>query len=470
MISLENYSATDIAKKVRSSELSLDDIVEFSIHQLQKDPYNCVLDFDLKYIEYEKLRIQQQLNNHIDLPLAGVPILVKDNVSTKDLKTTCGSKILENFNPVYDATVVEKIKNAGGLIIGKANMDEFGMGSSNENSAYGPVKNPTDQLRVSGGSSGGSAAAVAGEIATLSLGSDTGGSIRQPASFCGVYGIKPTYGRVSRYGLFAYGSSLEQIGPIARNLDDLELLLNVIQGFDSKDATTEQQDLKKREDKKSILDYTVGYIKECSDGLTEPSFLATRKKLESHGVKIKEVSIPSLKYAIPTYYIIAMAEASANLARFDGIHYGESDRTQNFLSEIYENSRTKYFGKEVKKRILSGTYALSSGYYDAYYERARKIRQKIHNEYLEAFKQVDVLVTPVAPTTAWKIGQKKLSPIEDYLGDIYTIAINLAGIPAISVPNDKDQDGLPIGIQFAMPKWQELDLIQFSKFYKKLDV
>lgn len=398
------------------------------------------------------------------LPLAGVPIVIKDNICVKDLPLTCASKILDGYKPVYNATVIEKLEAAGAVFFGKANLDEFAMGSSNENSAYGVVKNPWDKEYVPGGSSGGSAAAVAAAIAPTALGSDTGGSVRQPASFCGVVGFKPTYGSVSRYGLVAFGSSLDQIGPICRTVRDTALIYDVIGGHDPKDSTSAvsrqgslDDMLKKIEianESRPLAGLKIGVVKESfQEGLDSEVGLSVKtaiQKLESLGAQISEVSLPTISYSIATYYIIATAEASSNLSRYDGVRYGLrkfSDPQKYSLEDMYITSRSEGFGREVKQRIMLGAYALSSGYYDAYFHKATRARQMITNDFKKAFMNVDLLVTPTAPTTAFKIGQKVDDPLSMYLNDIYTIGVNLAGIPAISIPCGYSSKGLPVGLQ-----------------------
>lgn len=385
--------------------------------------------------------------------LAGLPVAIKDNICTQGVRTTCGSKILSNFIPPYDATVVEKLKKADAVIIGKTNMDEFAMGSSNETSFFGLVKNYFDSERIPGGSSGGSAAAVASHMATLALGSDTGGSIRQPASLCGVVGMKPTYGRVSRYGLVAFASSLDQIGPITKDVRDCALLSSVICGHDPKDSTS----LRETElDFTESLEGEVKYIKigianeYFGEGLDQEVKAAVMKGvelLEKLGMKVEEISLPHTDKAIATYYVLATAEASSNLARYDGVRYGSRAEGDMALSQMYEKTRSEGFGAEVKRRIILGTYVLSAGYYEAYYAKAQKARTIIGEDFKSAFEKVDVIITPTSPTTAFKIGEKMDDPLTMYLSDIYTVSANLAGMPAISVPCGKDSKGLPIGLQ-----------------------
>ncbi|MTF37897.1 Asp-tRNA(Asn)/Glu-tRNA(Gln) amidotransferase subunit GatA [Cyanobacterium aponinum] len=385
--------------------------------------------------------------------LAGIPIAIKDNMSTKGIPTTCASRILENFIPSYESTVTQKLRDQGAVIVGKTNLDEFAMGSSTENSGYQVTANPWDIERVPGGSSGGSAAAVSADECVVSLGSDTGGSIRQPASFCGVVGLKPTYGLVSRFGLVAYASSLDQIGPFAHTVEDTAILLGAIAGYDSKDSTSLNVE---------IPDYTqsfatdlkglkVGVIKETySDGLD--NIVAEKvnqaiKELEKLGAQVKEISCPRFRYGLPIYYIIAPSEASANLARYDAVKYGIRDESADNLLEMYTKTRAKGFGAEVKRRIMLGTYALSAGYYDAYYLKAQKVRTLIKQDFDNAFYDVDVLISPTSPTTAFKAGEKTDDPLSMYLSDLMTIPVNLAGLPGMSLPCGFDENNLPIGMQ-----------------------
>jgi aspartyl-tRNA(Asn)/glutamyl-tRNA(Gln) amidotransferase subunit A len=386
-------------------------------------------------------------------PLAGVPVGIKDVMVIKGVRTTAGSKILENFIPPYDCTAVARLEAAGAIVLGKTNCDEFAMGSSNENSAYGPVRNPRDRTRVPGGSSGGSAAAVAAGTAIATLGSDTGGSIRQPASFCGVVGLMPTYGRVSRYGLIAFASSLDHIGPFARTVKDAAILLGVIAGRDPMDSTSADVPVPDYEAglQKPVQGLRVGvpkeYFGEGLDAEVRAAVEAGIGKLESAGCEIVPISLPHTAYAVPTYYVVATAEASANLARFDGVRFGYRAKGARTLSEMYRKSRDEGFGVEVKRRIVLGTYALSSGYYDAYYLKAQRVRSLLARDFEQAFQKVDAIVTPTAPTPAFKIGEKSDDPLSMYLADIYTVTADLAGIPGISVPCGKTQSGLPIGLQ-----------------------
>ncbi len=406
--------------------------------------------------------------------LAGIPIAIKDVLCTTFGATTCGSRILENFHSPYDATVVRKLLAADAVIVGKTNMDEFAMGSSTENSGLQKTVNPWDTSRVPGGSSGGSAAAMAARMCFAALGSDTGGSIRQPASFCGVVGLKPTYGRVSRYGLVAYGSSLDQIGPVTGTVTDAALLLSVIAGHDPADSTSVDEQMA------PVGDYLAG-LNEPVEGLkigiasafnagADPTVQqAVSRAVEDYcraGAEVVEVEMPHLDYAIAAYYVIATAEASSNLARYDGVHYGYRSPNANDYIEVYTKSREEAFGKEVKRRIMLGTYALSSGYYDAYYLKALKVRNLIRGDFVRAFERCDCIMMPVAPTTAFKLGEKVDDPLKMYLADIYTVAVNLAGIPGISVPCGFDDAGLPIGLQILTPAFSEAKLLRIARMHE----
>ena len=401
-------------------------------------------------------------NNEPVGALAGVPIAIKDNICIDGITTTCASKMLEDFVPPYNATVIEKLLKEDAIIVGKTNMDEFAMGSSTENSAFQVTKNPWDLERVPGGSSGGSAACVAAGLAPISLGSDTGGSIRQPAAFCGVVGLKPTYGLVSRFGLIAFGSSLDQIGPFAKSVKDAALTLQVIQGDDKLDSTTNKDNIH-TEYLPTLADGVKGmkvavpkeFFKSALDDEIKDSLLNTIELLKSLGAEVTEISLPITEEGLSAYYIISSAEASSNLARFDGIRYGYRPKEFSSVDELMLKSRTEAFGPEVKRRIMLGTYGLSSGYYDAYYNRAQKLKKKIKEEFKKVFEEYDVILSPTSPTLPFKCGEKISDPLQMYLADIYTININLAGIPAISLPVSKSKSGLPIGLQILGPHFGE---------------
>ena len=408
-------------------------------------------------------------------PLAGVPLAIKDNMLIEGLPATAGSKILEHYIAAYDATVIKKLKNAGAIFLGKTNLDEFAMGSSTENSAFKITKNPHDLTRVPGGSSGGSAAAVASHMAVAALGSDTGGSIREPAAFCGVVGMKPTYGAVSRYGLIAMASSLDQIGPIAKTVEDAAILFKQIAGHDPNDATS-APDIVYGDD---LLNPSLEKMRELTIGVPEEYFVpgmdeevanavqGAVKEFESLKVRVKKISLPHTKHALSVYYIIMPAEVSTNLSRFDGIRYGDRAKAENLL-DLYYRDRGAGFGPEPKRRIILGTFVLSAGYYDAYYAKAQKVRALIKKDFNEAFKSVDVILTPVAPTPAFKIGEKTDDPLQMYLSDIFTIPVNLAGLPGISIPVNGREGKLPIGFQLIGKPWREADILGLGAFYERL--
>lgn len=406
-------------------------------------------------------------------PLAGIPVGIKDNISTKGLRTTCSSKMLENYIPPFDAFVVKKLLNDGAIITGKLNMDEFAMGSSTETSYFKKTRNPHNLSCAPGGSSGGSAAAVAAGEAVVALGSDTGGSIRQPASFCGVVGLKPTYGSVSRYGLVAFASSLDQIGPIARNVKDAALLYDAIVGWDRMDATSCKREYVSVASnlKQNLSGLRVGIPEEYfGDGITDAVKTAVTnaiREMEQNGAVIKQISLPSTEYAINAYYILSSAEASSNLARFDGVKYGYRTAEYTTLTDMYERTRSEGFGAEVKRRIMLGTFVLSSGYYDAYYKKAKLFQQRVRQEFSDAFQEVDVIVTPTCPSSAFLLGQKIGDPLQMYMNDICTVTTNIAGLPAISVPCGTE-NGMPLGLQFIGNHFAEQDLLNTAYSYEQL--
>ena len=446
--------------------------VEFSITAAEKlnDTLNAFLQIDRDGALQRAKEVEQGGHGGT---LAGIPIAVKDNICVKGLQASCGSKILGNYHPPYNATVIERLTKAGAIVIGKTNCDEFAMGSSNENSAFGPVHNPWDTTRVSGGSSGGSAAAVAAGIVPIALGSDTGGSVRQPASLCGVVGLKPTYGRNSRYGLVAFASSLDQIGIFAREVEDVARVLGVIAGRDPHDSTTADV---------PVPDYTAsltGDLKRARLGVPRALFGKglddeVKQSVENVvdvyrelGAEIVDVELPNASSAIAVYYIIATAEASSNLARFDGVRYGFRAEDAPELRQMYRKTREEGFGPEVKRRIMLGTYVLSAGYYDAYYRKAQQVRTLIKNDFLKAFESCDAIITPTAPTPAFAIGEKVDDPLAMYLNDIYTVTANLAGVPGISVPCGLSSERLPIGFQLLGPYWSEPTLFKLSHAYEQ---
>ncbi len=462
-------TATQQHEALINKEVSAKELVQASIERIEKldntlGAFNSTT-FDFALETAKKVDEKIAKNEKIP-PLAGIPLALKDNMNLKGAKTTCSSKILENFISPYDATITTKLKQNLVPILGKTNLDEFAMGSSNENSAFKPVKNPYNLSKVPGGSSGGSAACVASSEVTLSLGSDTGGSIRLPASFCGITGFKPTYGRVSRYGLVAFASSLDQIGPFARSIEDTAYLYEAIAGYDEKDSTSLKLEVGDVSGniKKDIKGLKVGVIKELmTEGVSDDvktSIENAIKTFEKLGATIKEISLPLLKHSIGVYYIVATAEASSNLARFDGVRYGYRAQNCENLLDMYCKTRAQGFGPEVKRRIMLGTYALSSGYYDAYYKKAQQLRRLIANDFIEAFKEVDVLVSPTCPTTAFDLNSKADNPLEMYLTDIATISSNLVGAPALSMPVGFDKDSMPVGLQVIAKPLDEITLLK----------
>jgi len=452
-----NYlTAHQLKDRLKKKEISSTEITEsvYSRIEAVEEKLNSYIRLEKKSALKKAAEVDKHIGSGGEISdFTGMPLAVKDNICTKGVNTTCASKILENYIPVYNATVIEKLQKQDYVLVGKANMDEFAMGSSNENSHFGPVKNPWDTGRVPGGSSGGPAACVAAGEAICSIGSDTGGSIRQPASLCGVVGFKPTYGMVSRYGLVAFASSLDQIGPLTRDVEDCAALLNVICGYDKNDSTSisgEVPDYKKYLEQ-DIKNLKVGVPRELMvegiDREVKEAVEAALKMIEEMGGSVEETSLPSLEHALSVYYIIAPSEASSNLSRFDGVRYGYRNMEQKTLRKMYRRSRAEGFGNEVKRRIMIGTYCLSAGYYDAYYEKAQRVRTLIINDFKKAFNKYDVLISPTSPTTAFKIGERTEDPLTMYLSDICTIPVNLAGLPAVSIPAGLSGEGLPIGVQ-----------------------
>jgi aspartyl-tRNA(Asn)/glutamyl-tRNA(Gln) amidotransferase subunit A len=466
---LLNYSTiTDKINKIKSGEISLTENVTGFLVKIKDNKHLNAFNF---VFEEDVLKDAQQIEEKIKSgrhgKLAGAVIAVKDVISIKDKPTTCSSNILKDFKALYTATSVKKMIDEDAIIIGKTNCDEFAMGSSNENSAFGNVLNPVDNTRVPGGSSGGSAAAVAARLCDASLGTDTGGSIRQPAAFCGVYGFKPSYGRVSRFGLTAFASSFDSIGPFTNNIEDASLILEVISGKDELDSTSHNIPVP---DFSNFLSsekkFKIGLPKEyMGEGLSieiKKSMNDLVKNLSKQGFEIVEINLPHTEYSIAAYYILTTAEASSNLARYDGARYGYRSDNSSTLIDMYKSSRSEGFGNEVKRRIMLGTYVLSAGYYDSYYLKAQKVRRLIKNDFDKAFKKVDLILTPATPSTAFKIGEKSNDPLEMYLSDVYTTSANLAGIPGISFPYGKDSNGLPIGLQLLANQFDELSLLQMS--------
>lgn len=468
-MSILDLTAVELGKKIKAKEITVVDAVKASLEQIKK--LEPVVHAYVTVDEEGALKKAEEVQKLIDDgtltgPLAGVPVAIKDNMCTKDLLTTCSSKILYNFVPTFSAEAVINLEKAGAVILGKTNMDEFAMGSTTETSAYGVTRNPWDPEHVPGGSSGGSCAAVAAEECFFALGSDTGGSIRQPSSFCGVTGIKPTYGTVSRYGLIAYGSSLDQIGPIARDVTDCAAILEAISSYDKKDSTSiprEDMDFTSAlvDDVKGMrIGIPRDYLGEGLDEEVKEAILKAAKVLEDKGAIVEEFDLGLVKYAIPAYYVIASAEASSNLSRFDGVKYGLRAKEYEGLHEMYKKSRSEGFGEEVKRRIMLGSFVLSSGYYDAYYLKALRTKALIKKEFDKAFEKYDVILGPAAPSTAPKLGESLSDPLKMYLGDIYTISVNLAGLPGMTVPCGKDSAGLPIGLQLIGDCFQEKKIIR----------
>ena len=475
-MSITDLAVHELKEKLANKELTVTDITKAYVDRInEKEPEVKAFVNTLTEEALAKSKeIEEKINKgEITSEYAGIPIGIKDNMCTKGVKTTCSSKMLENFVAPYDATAVEKLNEENLINLGKLNMDEFAMGASTEYSAFKKTANPWNLNKVPGGSSGGSAAAVAAGLVPWALGSDTGGSIRQPASFCGVVGLKPTYGLVSRYGLVAFASSLDQIGPITKDVEDAAILLNMIAGHDEKDTTSikiEKKDYTKAL-KNDVKGLRIGIPKEYyGEGINSEVKEALEKAIEEYkamGATVEEFSLPIAEYALATYYIIACAEASSNLGRFDGIRYGY--RTENFenLRDIFINSRTEGFGAEVKRRIILGTYVLSSGYYDAYYKKAQQVRTLVKNEFEKAFEKYDVLITPTSPTVAFNIGQRSNNPLEMYLADICTVSVNIAGLPGISIPCGVNSEGMPIGMQIIGKHFDEETILNAAYTYEQ---
>lgn len=472
-----SLSAVELAAKIKAKEVTVKEAVEavFARMEEKEKALNCYVTLDKEGALKQAEEVQKKIDDGtLTGALAGVPVAIKDNMCTEGMLTTCSSKILGNFIPTFSSEAVLNLKKAGAVIIGKTNMDEFAMGSTTETSAFGETRNPWNEKHVPGGSSGGSAAAVAAEECFFALGSDTGGSIRQPASFCGVVGMKPTYGTVSRYGLIAYGSSLDQIGPLTKNVEDCATVMEVIASHDLKDSTSV-----KREDTdftsaliEDVKGMKIGiprdYFGEGLDSEVKEAVLAAAKALEEKGAIVEEFDLSLVEYAIPAYYTIASAEASSNLERFDGVKYGYRTEEYEGLHNMYKKTRSEGFGAEVKRRIMLGSFVLSSGYYDAYYLKALRTKALIKKAFDEAFAKYDVILGPVAPTTAPELGKSLSDPLKMYLGDIYTISVNLAGLPGISIPCGVDKKGLPIGLQLIGDCFQEKKLIQTAYTYEKI--
>lgn len=498
---IKKLSALDIGRMIKRKEITVSEVLieQFRLIKENEDIYNCYItiteDEAFKQAEIVQKRIDKgKLDNQ---PLAGVPIAIKDNICTKGIRTTAASKILEDFIPPYEATVIEKLNQAGLIVIGKTNMDEFAMGSTTETSYFGATKNPVNIEHVPGGSSGGSAAAVAGYEAMLALGSDTGGSIRQPSSYCGITGLKPTYGRVSRYGLIAYASSLDQIGPIARNVSDMAALFSCIEGYDAKDSTSagavkampkhlSDDSLAAQSTNKNlnIIPFNIekalvkdvkglrigiprNYFTDGLDSEVRDAVLKATEVLRDNGALLEEFDLEGLKYAIPAYYVLAPAEASSNLSRYDGVKYGFRTKDYESLSDMYKKTRSEGFGSEAKRRMMLGAFVLSSGYYDAFYNKALKVKAIIKENFDKAFSKYDVIISPTTPSTAPKLSIDDNDPLSRYLGDIYTVSVNLAGLPALSVPCGKSESGFPIGIQMIGRAFEEEVIIRAAYTYEQ---
>lgn len=469
-----NLTIKELREKLKKHEIGAAELAAAEMAQIEKydglyNAYNALNPDIIKRAE----AVQKAIDDGLDTPLAGIPIAVKDNIATKNMPTTAGSKMLEGFMSPYNATVIDKLEAAGAVIIGKTNMDEFAMGSTTETSYFGVSRNPWDAKKAPGGSSGGSAVAVAADEAIAALGSDTGGSIRQPCAYCGITGMKPTYGMVSRYGLLAYGSSLDQIGPVAKTAEDCAAVLEVIAGYDEKDSTslknTEidfngcgQQDLKDK-----IIGLPQNYLGDGLNPEIKKAVLAAAEHFETLGAKVEEFEMPMIDYAVPAYYIIASAEASSNLSRYDGIKYGYHPAKFEDLEDLYLKARSEGFGLEVKRRIMLGTFALSSGYYDAYYQKALKVKALIMQAFDKAFAKYDAVLSPVAPNTAPLLGESLSDPLQMYLTDIYTVSVNLAGLPGLSLPCGFDKDGMPIGMQLLGKACSEAVLLNLGSAYQK---
>ena len=473
---LMHLTAVELGRKIKDKEVTVEEAVTAALDAIEKkeEKVHSFVTVDREGALKRAKEVQSQIDDGtLTGPLAGVPVAIKDNMCTKDLLTTCSSKILYNFIPTYTAQAVENLELAGAVVIGKTNMDEFAMGSTTETSAFGVTRNPWNTEHVPGGSSGGSCAAVAAGECSYALGSDTGGSIRQPSSFCGVTGIKPTYGTVSRYGLIAYGSSLDQIGPVAKDVTDCATILEIISSYDTKDSTSVQrEDLNFTE---ALVDDVAGmkigiprdYFGEGLDQEVREAVLAAAEELKKKGAVIEEFDLGLVEYAIPAYYTIASAEASSNLARFDGVKYGYRTGEYEDLHNMYKKTRSEGFGPEVKRRIMLGSFVLSSGYYDAYYLKALRTKALIKSAFDKAFEKYDVILGPAAPTTAPKLGASLSDPIKMYLGDIYTVSVNLAGLPGISLPCGKDSKGLPIGLQLIGDCFQEKKIIRAAYAFEQ---
>ncbi len=473
---LMSLTAVELGKRIQAKEVSVMEAVEAALSNIEEKDhqYHALITVDQEGAKKRAAQIQKRITSgELTGPLAGVPVVVKDNMCTKGMLTTCASKILENFIPTYSAEAVCRLEEAGGILLAKSNMDEFAMGSTTETSYYGVTKNPNNPMHVPGGSSGGSCAAVALGECSFALGSDTGGSIRQPSGFCGVVGLKPTYGTVSRYGLIAYGSSLDQIGPIAKDVADCAAVLDLIASYDKKDSTSFRRESYNFTSslKTDVSGMKIGiprdYLSDGIDAEVKAAILRAAEQFKRLGASVEEFDLSLVEYAIPAYYVIASAEASSNLARFDGVKYGFRTEEYEGLHNMYKKTRSEGFGPEVKRRIMLGSFVLSSGYYDAYYLKALRTKALIKKAFDQAFTNYDIILGPVAPTTAPKLGESLSDPIKMYLGDIYTISVNLAGLPGICLPCGTDQAGLPIGMQLIGNCFQETKILQAAYTYEQ---
>lgn len=476
-MNLYEKTASELSSMLKSKEISSVELTESVFDRIEsvEDKVNAYVTLNKEQaLETAKAVDEKRANGEELSPLAGIPMGIKDNISTKGLRTTCASKMLENYVPPFNATVMNKLNDAGAVITGKLNMDEYAMGSSTENSFFGATKNPFDLERIPGGSSGGSAAAVAAQEAIVSLGSDTGGSIRQPAAYCGVVGLKPTYGAVSRFGLVAFASSLDQIGPLGKSVEDVAMVQSIINGHDKMDATSAYRDYTDlranlNSDVKGLkIGLPKEYFGEGIDPEVKDKIHSAVKELEKQGAVVKEIELPSTDYALSAYYIISSAEASSNLARFDGVRYGYRAENYDGLIDMYERTRSEGFGDEVKRRIMLGTFVLSSGFYDAYYGKAKLLQRRISAEFNNAFADVDVIAAPTVPTTAFKIGENIGDPLKMYATDICTVTVNIAGLPAVSVPCGFDSKNLPVGLQLIGNKFTEQKLLNTAYAYEKI--
>lgn len=473
---IRQLTAVELGKRLRAGEISVQEAIRASyekIHEVEEQ-YHCYVTLtEEEAVKQGELVQKKLIAGELSSPLAGVPVAIKDNICIAGMRTTCGSKMLENFVPTYTAQAVQNLYDAGAIVLGKTNMDEFAMGSTTETSYFGPTVNPWNPAYVPGGSSGGSCAAVAAEECFYALGSDTGGSIRQPSSFCGVTGIKPTYGSVSRYGLIAYASSLEQIGPVTKDVTDGAAVLEVLTAHDRKDATSVKR--KDTDFLAALVDdasgLRIGIPKDYFSGDMDPqvkaAVLSAAEELRRKGASVEEFELSLVPYAIPAYYVIASAEASSNLGRYDGVKYGYRTTQEGGLHEMYKKTRAEGFGTEVRRRIMLGSFVLSSGYYDAYYRKALQVKERIRQAFEDAFARFDVLLTPTAPTTAPRLGESLPDPIRMYQGDINTVAVNLAGLPAISLPCGFDHKGLPIGVQLISDCFQEKSMLRAAYAYEQ---